>query len=60
MNDKRELLRRWLLGTLDRLRENTKGGDPELLALMNKLNVGLFVWDGPPPCGTGRAKPRRR
>jgi hypothetical protein len=60
MSTRRELVRRWLRGTLDRLRENTAGGDVELVALLNKINAGLFTWNGPAPCGFGAKKRRAR
>lgn len=41
---------------LDRLREHTEGGAPEIIALMGKLDRGEWNWTGPQPFGWQKSK----
>jgi hypothetical protein len=50
---------RQLRGNLEGMRENTRGGDAEIVALMHKLDTLELVWTGKSPIGPGR-RPRRK
>lgn len=59
MKKNREVVRRWMRGTLDRLREHTQGAEEELISMMSKLDRGELVWTGPQPFGWPKGKRRR-
>lgn len=40
---------RQLRGNLEGMRENTEGGDPEIVTLLHKLDKHTFVWVGKSP-----------
>ncbi len=46
--DKRAKARQ-LRGNLEALREHTRGGDTEIVALMHKLDLGELAWTGRSP-----------
>jgi hypothetical protein len=47
---------RWLRGMIERLRENTKGGDHHWLALLSDLDAGALIWVGRAPFRPGARK----
>jgi hypothetical protein len=52
------MVKRWLRGMLDRLRENTVGADEDLVNMMGKLDRGELRWVGAPPFVPAKKKRR--